>query len=62
MKLKVFKKDENQQCRLAQKLTMGEVYFNQFIRLGNQLVVAVRGFSKEDNLSPVQMKLLGKDT
>ena len=50
VKLKVFKRDENKQLRLAQNLTMGEADFNQFIRLRNQLVVAVRDFSKEENL------------
>ena len=40
---------------------MGEVDFNQFIRLRNQLVVAVRDISKEENLPPVQVKLLAKD-
>ena len=61
MKLKVFKRDENKQSRLAQNLTMGEADFIQFIRLRNQLVVAVRDFSKEKNLPPVQVKLLAKD-
>ena len=60
VKLKVFKKDENKQFRLAQNLTMGEAGFSQFIRLRNQLVVAVRGFSKEENLPHVQVKLLTK--
>ena len=59
-KLKVFKKDEG--FRLAQNLTMGEADFNQSIRLSNQLVVAVRDFSKEEDLPPVQVKLLAKDT
>ena len=45
----------------AQNLTMGEADFNQFIRLRYQLVVAVRDFSKEENLLPVQVKLLAKD-
>ena len=40
---------------------MGEADFNHFIRLRNQLVVAVRDFSKEENLPPVQVKLLAKD-
>ena len=40
---------------------MGEADFVQFIRLRNQLVVAVRDFSKEENLLPVQVKLLVKD-
>ena len=40
---------------------MGEIDFNQFIRLTNQLVVAFRDISKEENLPPVQVKLLAKD-
>ena len=40
---------------------MGQADFNQFIRLRNQLVVAIRDFSKEEILPPVQVKLLAKD-
>ena len=40
---------------------MGEEDLNQFIRLRNQLVVAVRDFSKEEYLPPVQVKLVAKD-
>ena len=40
---------------------MGEAGFNQFIRLRIQLVVAVRHLSKEENLPPVQVKLLARD-
>ena len=40
---------------------MGEPDFNQFVPLRNQLVVAVRDFSKEENLAPVQVKLLAKN-
>ena len=61
VKLEVFKKDENKKFRLAQNLTMGETEFNQFIRLSNQLIVAVRDISKDENLPPVQVKLLAKD-
>ena len=61
VKLKVFKRDENKQFRLGQNITIGEAVFNQFIILGNQLVVAVRDFSKEENLRSVQVKLLAKD-
>ena len=61
VKLKVFKRDENKQFRLAQNLTMGEADFPQFIRLRNQLVVAVRDSSKEEKLLLVQVKLLAKD-
>ena len=61
VKLKLFKRDENKQFRLAQNLTMGGADFNQFIRLRNQLAAAVRHFSTEENLPPVQVKLLAKD-
>ena len=61
VKLKVFKRNENKQFRLAQNLTMGEADFNQFIRLRSQLIVAVRDFSKEESLPLVQLKLLAKD-
>ena len=61
VKLKVFKKVENKQIRLAQNLTMGEAEFIRFIRVKNPLIVAVRDFSKAQNLPPVQVKLLAKD-
>ena len=61
IKLKKFNKDENKQFGLAQNLTMGEADSNEFIRQRNQLVVAVRDFSKEENLPPVQVKQLAKD-
>ena len=61
VKLKEFKRDENKQFRLALHLAVGEADFNQFIRLRNQLVVAVRDFSKEENLPPVHVKLQAKD-
>ena len=61
MKLKVFKREENKQFRLAQNLTRGEAYLIQFIWLRNQLVVAVRDFSKEEYMPLVQVKLLAKD-
>ena len=61
VKLKVLKRDENKLFRLVQNLTMGDADFNQFIRLRNQLVVVVRDFSKEENLPPVQVKLLAKN-
>ena len=61
MKLKVFQRDENKQFQPAQNLANGEAAFNQFIRLRNQLAVAVRDFSKEENLLPVQVKLVEKD-
>ena len=61
VKLKVFRKGENKQFRLAQNLTMGVADFNQCIRLRNQPVVAVKDLSKEENLPPLQRKLLTKD-
>ena len=61
MKLKLFKKVEKKHFRLAQNLARGEADFIQFIRLRSQLVVAVRDFSKEENMSSDQVKLLAKD-
>ena len=61
MKPKVFKKDETKEVRLAQNLTMGEPEFNHSIRLRNQLVFAVRDFSKEEKRPTVQVKLLAKE-
>ena len=55
VKLKVFRKVENR------NLTSGETDFNQFVWPRVQLVVAVRDFSKEETLPPVQVKLLAKD-
>ena len=48
-KLKMVKKAENKEFRLAQNLTMEETDIYQFIRLRKQLVVAVRDFNKEEN-------------
>ena len=61
VKLKVFKKDENKDLRMTQNLKMIETDFNQIIRLRNQLVVAVKDFSKEEKVPFVQVKLLAKD-
>ena len=41
---------------------MGEAGFKQFMRLQNQLVVATENFSREENLSPVQMTIISKET
>ena len=43
------------------KLDNGRGRLFQFVRLRNQLVVAVRDFNTEENLPPVQVKLLAKD-
>ena len=62
IKQKVFKReDKNAEFRLRQNLLMGEVDLNQFIRQGNQLVVAADNFLKEQNLSPVLQSTLSKD-
>ena len=60
MKLKVLKTDENREFPGAQILTMGETDLYQFIRLKNQLVAAVRNFTKEENLPSVQVKKTSK--
>ena len=40
---------------------MGEVDFNEFMRLRNQLVVAAKNFASEENLSPVLIPTMSKD-
>ena len=55
-----FKRDENRDLRLIQNLTMGEIHFNQCMRLRNQLVIAAN-FGREENLSPVLMPSMSKD-
>ena len=61
VKLKVFKKYDNKGLRLAQKLTMGEVDFNQFMRWRNQLVNAAENFARDENLMPVLIPTRSKD-
>ena len=40
---------------------MGEVDFNQFTRLRNQLVIAAKNFAREEVLSPVLIPTLSED-
>ena len=61
VKLKVFKKDDKKEFRLVQNLTVGEADFNQFMRLGNQLVNATENFAREENLTPVLISTMSKD-
>ena len=61
VELKMFRKDGNKQFRLARNLTMREADVIQFSRLRNQLVVALRDFSEEENLPAVLVKLLAND-
>ena len=61
VKLKVFRKDDKKEFRLVQYLTMGEAYFNQFMRLRNQLVNAAENFAREENLTPVLIPTMSKD-
>ena len=61
VKLKVFKKDDNKEFRLARNLTMGEADFTQFMRLRNQLVNAAENFDSEDILTPVLIPNMSRD-
>ena len=61
VKLKVSRKDDNKELRLAKNLTMRDSEFNQFMQLRIQLVIAAQNFRGEQNLSPKQIKLLFKD-
>ena len=61
VKLKVFRKDDKKEFRLAQNVTMGEADFNQFMRLRNQLVNAAENFAREENLTPVLIPTMSRD-
>ena len=61
VKLKVFKKDGNNDFRLVQNLTLGEADFSQFMRLRNQLVIAEENFGREETLYPVLIRTISKD-
>ena len=61
VKLKVFRKDDKKEFRLAQNLTMGEADFNQFMRLRNQLVHGAESFAREEILTPVLIPTMSRD-
>ena len=61
VKLKVFRKDEKKEFRLVQNLTMGEAYFNEFMRLRSQLVNAAENFAREESLTPLLIPTMSKD-
>ena len=61
VKLKVFKKGDNKEFRLAQNLTMGVADFNQFMPLRNQPVNAAQIPAREGNLTPVLIPTMSRD-
>ena len=61
VKLKVFKKDDNEEFPLAQNLTLVEAHFRQSMRLRNQLVNGADNFAREENLMPVVIPTISKD-
>ena len=61
VKLKVFKKDDNEEFWLVQNLTMREADFNQFMRLRNQLDIAAENFARDEIFTPVLIPTISKD-
>ena len=61
VELKVFKKDDNKEFPLVQKLTMGEAVFERFMRLTKQLVNAAENFAREETLTPVLIPTMSRD-
>ena len=61
VELKVFKKNDYKEFRLDQNLTKGKADFDQFMRLGNQLVIAAQDFARGENLSPALIPTMSKD-
>ena len=62
VKNKVFKEDDNKEFRLVQNFTMEEEEFSRFVRLRNELVNEAEDFAREENLSPVLIPTMSKDT
>ena len=61
VKLKGFKKDDNKEVRLVQKLTKGEADLDQFMRLRYELVNEPENFPREENLTSVLIATMSKD-
>ena len=61
VKLKVFRKNDKKEFRLAQNLTMRETDFDQFMPLRNQLVNAAKNFAREENLTLVLVPTMSRD-
>ena len=58
----MFKREDNiAEFLLRQNLTIGEAYFNKFIRQRNQLVIAADKIAREQNLSAELQSTLSKD-
>ena len=60
-KTQSFQETGEKKFRLVPNLTMGEVDFNQFMRLRNQLVNTAENFAREENLRPVFIPTMSKD-
>ena len=61
IQLKVFRKDESGEYKKHQQLNMSESDFRQFVQLRNHLAVAVRNFTKEEELTPIVFTTQSKD-
>ena len=61
VRLKVFRKVDKKEFRLAQNLTTGEADFNEFMRLRNQLINAAENIRREENLTPVLIPTMSRD-
>ena len=61
LKLRVFKKDDNKDSRLAQNHTIAEADLNQFMQMRYQMFIAVENIGREQNLSPVLIPAMSRD-
>ena len=57
----MFKKGDNIDFPVVQNLTKVEAFFNQFMGLRNQLVIAADVLDREKNLSPVLTPTMPKN-
>ena len=62
VKLKVVERDHNRDFCLIENLTRGEADFNRSIRLRSQLVIVTVNFVRIENLPPVLIPKMFKDS
>ena len=62
VKLKVFQKDDNKDFHRVLNVTMGEADFNKLKQFRNQLIIAVKNFARAENVSPVLIPTMSRDT
>ena len=58
----MFEKDNNKDLHRVLNVTMGEADFNEFKQFRNQPIIAVKNFDSAENVSPVLIPTMSRDT